>query len=281
MKKLYLIFFILTLNISSLEAEVLVSLSGAASEEPHKTAYRWSNSSYVGYAWATKAGVVNPDPKSFREVLPGDTDDAGLGGVSYAGISMSRNICHWLALGFGYEIYNSFNYLSYHLVKDFVIPVSGVEVLNTNFIRSFSITHQSAIFSGYIDFPKNWQIVQGIFTITPVLGAGVGFGMNKMLNFQVLALSSGASPYSQLSTLGFNNMKTSLAWFVNFGIGFKPKNTTATFGFGYRYYVGGKFATSPQYILNDPINAGTIVNLAPWTGTLKTNQLKIFLDFDF
>ena len=280
MKKLY-ISLILLLNSNYLFSEVLPALSGAASEEPHKAVYKWSNSSYVGYAWSTKAGITNPDQSFFTPVAPGETDDDTLGGISYAGISLSHNMCHWLSVGVGYEIYNGFVYQSYHLFSSLASGSFGREIINSNFIRSFSLTHQSALFSVYVDFPHEWQPVYGNFTITPVLGGGLGVGINKMTNFQTLVLSSGGLPYSQLSTLGFNNLKNSLAWFVNVGVGFKPKNTTATFGLSYRYYVGGMFSSGTQFVLNDPTNEGAIVDAAPWTGVLKTNQLKLFLDFEF
>lgn len=240
----------------------------------------WISSSYVGYAWSRLTGFTNPDISKFQQVAPGDTDDGNLGGSSYAGLGLSKYVCSWLTVGASYEIYNNFSYQTYHVL---VAPLTsfGSEIMNTNFVRSFGLVHQSVLGNLALNFPKEFEYNLRKIIMKPVVGVGAGIGISKMTNFQTLVLSSASHPNSQVNTLGFNNLNTGFAWYVNLGLGFRPKETAANFGFSYRYYVGGKFASSAEFILNDAVNEGTIVKLSPWTGMVKTNQLKLFLDFDF
>lgn len=240
----------------------------------------WISSSYVGYAWSGLTGFTNPDITKFQQVAPGDTDDGNLGGSSYAGLGLSKYVCSWLAVGASYEIYNNFSYQTYHAL---VAPLTsfGGEIMDTNFVRSFGLVHQSVLCNLALNFPKKFACNLHKLIMKPFLGGGLGIGISKMTNFQTLVLSSASHPHSQANTLGFNNLTTGFAWYVNLGLGFRPHGTAANFGFSYRYYVGGKFESSAEFILNDAVNEGIIVKLSPWRGMVKTNQLKLFLDFDF
>ena len=240
-----------------------------------KQKYQWCNSSYVGYAWPMKAGVQNPDVTKFNKVAPGDSDDLKLSNVSYAGISLGRQVCDWLILSASYEIYNSFNYQNYHqggyMPTDLINPV--------DFMRIFTVVHQSILANGYFDLPAKAQKEVGTLILKPVLGAGLGVAINQMTSFQTLTFV-GSPQVAELSTFGMINFKNSLAWYLNLGLSFQPKGTSANFGFGYRYYSGGTFASSSKYVINDADQVGR-VELRPWTGKIKTNQLKLFLDFSF
>lgn len=237
--------------------------------------YKWSNSSYVGYAWSLKSGIVNPDVSKFSKVAPGDTDDTPLTNVSYAGISLGRHVCKWLTVSFSYEIFNSFNYQSYHMGGS----LPGKTTLNTDFLRSFAVLHQSALINFYLELPKKYKAIIGDLVVEPVIGSGLGVGINQMSAFQTFAYT-GTPAVATISTQGFINVQNSLAWYVNIGLSFQPKGTAANFGVAYRYYNGGKFSSSSQYIINDS-NEEALENLAAWTGTIRTNQLRLFLDFDF
>lgn len=258
-----------------LRSELLVS----SLIEPDSTVanpnYKWTNSSYVGYAWSLKAGITNPDLSKFSKVGPGDTDDTPLTNVSYAGISLGRHVCKWLTMSFSYEIFNSFNYQSYHTGGS----LPGQTTLDSNFLRSFSVLHQSALLNFYLDLPKKCNINLGDLCVKPVIGSGLGVGVNQMSAFQTLTFT-GTPAVASLSTQGFINLQNSLAWYVNIGVSFQPKGTAANFGVAYRYYDGGKFSSGNKYIVNDS-NEEALIDLAAWTGKIKTNQLKLFLDFDF
>lgn len=260
--------------VNHLLAEVPVTLiePEAAKVNPN---YKWSNSSYVGYAWSLKPGLVNPDTTKFTKVAPGDTDDLEMTNVSYAGISLGRHIFKCLLVSLSYEIFNSFNYQKYHSGGS----LPGSTVLDTNFLRSFSITHQSVLLNLSIDFPDKWKKQWGDVNIMPALGAGLGVGINLMSGFQTLVFS-GTPPVAALTTQGLLNLKNSLAWYVNVGISFQPTDTEANFGIAYRYYNGGKFSSGSRYVINDS-NEEALVDLAAWTGIIKTNQIKLFLNFDF
>jgi len=274
MKKFYLV-TLLSLIATPVLAEVLATSLIEEESITKSNEHKWCNSSYVGYAWSMKSGLVNPDITKFNQVAAGDTDDAPLSNVSYAGISLGRRVFKWLTASFSYEIFNGFNYQSYHKNG----TLAGNPTTSVDFLRTFSLIHQSALLNFYIDFPSSWQTTVGNINISPELGGGLGVGVNQLNNFQTLTFAN-VTPTVALTTLGLLNIKTSLAWFVNIGISFQPKGTDANFGFGYRYYNGGKFSTSSKYILND-VNDQSIVDLAAWTGTIRTNQFKLFLDFDF
>ncbi len=257
----------------------------AHNEQPDTTKptkYQWVNSSYVGYAWSTNTGISNPDTNTFRQVVAGDTDDAKLSSTSYAGIALSRFVKDWLAIGFAYEIYNSFSYQNIHVGSVVADPLASTstEVFGDKFTRSFALVHQSALCSLYLNMPEKYKLTYGIFAIEPIIGGGLGVGINYMTGFQTVGLTA-TTPYTQVTTVGLASLKNSLAGFVHLGVGFKPKSTAATFGVGYRYYVGGNFSTGSQFVFYDATNGGDLVDAAPWTGTIKTNQLNVFLDFEF
>lgn len=260
---------------SVMYAELLVSSLIEPEAAVANPAYQWTNSSYVGYAWSLKSGIVNPDVSKFSKVAPGDTDNIPLTNVSYAGISLGKHVFKWLEIKFSYEIFNSFNYQSYHAGGS----LPGQTALDTNFLRSFAVLHQSALLNFYLDWPKRWGVSLGDLVLKPVIGTGLGVGINQMSGFQTFTFT-GTPPVASLSTQGLININNSLAWYVNLGVAFQPKGTSASFGLAYRYYNGGKFISSTKYVVSDS-SEEALIDLAAWTGTIRTNQLKLFLDFDF
>lgn len=243
-------------------------------QEINSTAYKWINSAYVGYGWPMRPGLVNPDEAKFHKVGPGDTDDIAMTGASYSGILLGKQVSTWLTLGISYDIYNNFNYQGYH-----TNGVSAVDGSQINFMRSFSITHQSMLFNFYLHFPKSSKKMVGKIGITPILGGGLGIGINNMSSFQTFTFT-GNPVETKLTTLALINTKSSLAGYFNLGVGFSPEGTPANFGIGYRCYYGGTFSSGNKYTINDSHEAELLI-LPPWTGKLKVNQIKIFLDFDF
>lgn len=279
-KKLFLFLIFLDFNITA--DMTSLAAHNEQSDGNNITKYQWVNSSYVGYAWSTNTGITNPDASTFRQVVAGDTDDAKLSSTSYAGISLSRFVKDWIAVGFAYEIYNSFSYQNVHVgsVVSDPLTTTSKEVFGDKFTRTFALVHQSALCSLYLNIPDEYKLTYGIFAIEPVIGGGLGIGINYMTSFQTVGLTA-TTPYTQVTTVGLASLKNSLAGFASLGVGFKPKSTAATFGIGYRYYVGGKFSSGSQFVFYDATNGGDLVDAAPWVGTIKTNQLNVFLDFEF
>lgn len=238
-------------------------------------ANQWSNSSYVGYAWSMKAGIKNPDENKFIRVAPGGSDDIMPSNTSYAGISLGRKIGKHVVLSISYDIFNGLGFQNYYTGGS----LPGHNNQDTNFLRSFALAHQSILLNLALNLPDKWQCSVSDLNIKPVVGAGLGVGVNQVSNFQVIIFSDLPSSV-QISTIGLTNIKSSLAWYVNVGVGFQPKGTAAYFGVAYRYYNGGAFSSGSKFVVTDS-NEGSLVDVAPWTGTLKTNQIKLFLEFDF
>ena len=253
--------------------------------EPLKTAsgpdYKWSTSSYVGYAWSDQCNLTTSDPNLFEQPATGETNNGPLGNVPFAGFVLRRHLYKFLELGFSYDIYGAFGYREYHINGIAPATRAGVEVLTSNnYARSFLLDHQSALANLYILLPKSWEISVRKLHIFPILSGAAGIGISKVKSFQTFSYSATA-PYSQITTLGGTNTTKKLAWLVNIGINFQPQRSAVSFGVAYRYYNGGKFESSSAFVLNDSYNQGTVVELSSWVGTLKTQQFKIYINAEF
>ena len=280
-KKIVLFSFLLLINSLILADATVTSLAAHNESGEHASEYEWRNSSYLGYSWTTNSGFKNPDTTKFKQVAGSETDDGTLNGTSYAGIGLNKKVHEWLMLGVSYEIYNNFAYQNAHVTSSGNPPLAGGgELFGDKYTRSFSLVHQSALFNAYLNWPDRWALVVSKFKIKQIVGGGLGVGINYLTGFQTVGLSA-VAPYTQITTVGLAALKNSLAWYVNIGLGFQPKNTAATFGLAYRYYNGGAFSSGSQFIFYDPTNGGELLDLTPWTGVLKANEVKIFLDFDF
>jgi len=244
--------------------------------------YKWMTGSYVGYAWSQNTGIVTPNPKQFNSPKIGDTDNDTVGNVPYAGFSLSRRFHKYYLVGFSYDVYGNFLYRRYHLDGNTPTPTpqAGVEVLGIPYSRTFNLDHQGVLFNLTLDLPKKCEYVIEEMHIKPVFGAGVGFGVSKVKGFQALGYYD-TSPYSQVTTLGGLNVTKNFAWQCTLGLGFKPRNSAVSFGLAYRYYNGGKFESSNYFVLNDGVNDGKPVELTAWTGILKTQQLKMYINAEF
>lgn len=242
--------------------------------------YKWSTSSYVGYAWSRLAGVVNPNPNLFNQAGPGDSEDGPLGNVPYAGFSLGRRVCKWCIINFSYDVYGALGYRRSHAHAILPTQVAGHEILGANYVRSFLLDHQMALFNLYLDVPNQYGLCIKGMHIKPAASVGVGVGINKVRGFQAVGYSASA-PYSQNTTLGATNTNKNLAWDLNLGLILCPKNSAVSFGAGYRYCHGGDFVSSASYILNDNYNQGALVALAAWTGQVKTQEFKMFINAEF
>lgn len=242
--------------------------------------YKWSSSSYAGYAWSGWSGITNPNTNLFNKVAAGDSDNSPLGNVPYAGFSLGRRIGKHVILNFGYDVYGAFGYRRSHVNATTPTQMAGVEILGSNYVRSFVLDHQAAIFTIYLDVPKHWGISVKNMHIKPIAGAGLGVGINKVRGFQTVGYSSSA-PYSQVTTQASAHTSKSLAGNASVGLILCPANSAVSFGIGYRYSYGGKFESSDMFVLNDNYNQGQEVKLAAWTGKLKTQELRIYVNAEF
>ena len=242
--------------------------------------YRWMTSSYVGYAWSGLAGIANPNPKQFNAVKPGDTDDGNFGNVAYAGFSLSRKFSKYYLLSFSYDVYGAFVYRRYHQTATAPERQAGVEILGIPYSRSFSLDHQGALFNLILDLPKKFEYVYKEMHLKPACSGGIGMGISKVKNFQSLGFTD-IVPYSQITTISPTSTTINFAWQCTVGLGMRPRNSAVSFGVAYRYYNGGRFASSNIFILNDDENMGQPVQLTAWSGKLRTQQLKMYINAEF
>lgn len=232
----------------------------------------WQTYVYSGYAWSKMTGMTNPAPLFFANVASGDTDDSNLSNANYIGIALHCDFNKWQTLGVSYESYATFNYQGYHENGN---PM--LDNLNSLYLREFMMNHQSAMLESFFKLPEKMRVLLGGFKITPLVGAAVGVGINNLFNFQAISYDPVING-TQVGSIAKNNIEKSFAWRIETGLKFVSLNSNVSFGLSYRYYDGGRFATSDFYLF-EPDSGFTI--LPPWTGKFKTNQIKMYINVSF
>lgn len=283
MKRIILLTF--GLNLVLISNLLVATFGNTPVAVPDKTSnvrpdYKWTTSSYVGYAWSRNTNLRATNPANFNQPVIGDTNNNNLGNVPYAGFSLSRRFRKIYKIGFSYDVYGNFLYRKYHPLGVAPTPAAGVEVLGIPYSRSFALDHQGVLFNLGLKLPDKYSLVIKNMYIKPEISGGLGVGISKVKSFQALGYINTA-PYSQLTTLGPVNSTKKLAWQFTLGLSLYPKNSAVSFGIAYRYYYGGKFASSNVFVLNDGYNHGLPADLGVWTGVLKTQQLKMYINAEF
>lgn len=239
----------------------------------------WTSFAYSGYTWSKNAGIVNPDPSVFTSVAPGDSDDSTVSNCPFSGTSLVRNLNDWCVIGMSYEVYGLFTYQRYH--SNGIAAISPQrEVVGVNYVRSFSLSHQSVMAETYLKLPKKWKTTLGTTNIRPILGGGVGIGITNFFDFQTLGYDAFTTD-TKITTLGSNNISKNFAWRVECGINFKTADSRTSFGLSYRYYYGGKFSSGNRYQFNDVHSQGGVLIFPPWTGAIRANQIKLYISVEF
>ena len=248
----------------------------------------WRAGVNTGYLRA-KLTLDNPSGVQFNTATTpaGDPNNSSNAGV--VGLSLDRNLfCDWLSAGLSYDVYSQFNYDEY-VTANTQATGSGAgthEILAAAaapYARSFALNHQSAMFNLNFHVPADWALSVRSMNVSPVLGAGVGAGISRVVNFQSVGWSSAtaSSGVLQVTTLAPNNSHVSVAWQATAGFNFQPADSSLSFSFIYRYYEAQKYETSNQFMLNDVTNGGDLATLSAWTGKIKTQQVRMCLDFEF
>jgi hypothetical protein len=264
----------------------------------------WNACFYTGGAFSMDAKLTNGYDNAVQFNQPGTAtvtpsvvgDNGGsantgkLGKMSsFIGLSVGREFfTRWLHADVSYELYTPFTYAQHYTGATSATGVAdelAAEVLGDNYLRSFSLNHQSALFNLEFCLPEDWAWAVGGMEVSPVLGAGVGVGINTVTNFQAVGWSTTSGTGAlQYTTLALPKTKAALAWQVNAGLAFRPEGSEMSFGLAYRFYEGGKFSTQNSFMLNDSAlsaDFGKLVELTAWNGKLRTNQVVMFLDLEF
>lgn len=255
------------------------------SSEDSEVLSRWDTDVYLNYAFSMNSNFTNPNSAQYNTVATDDTDNAKLGDAVGLGIAVNYNCCSWFTLGISGELYTPFSYAKHHTGATAATSAGtagAAEVLGTTYERSFTLNHQSFMFNVYLHLPERLALGVGHMNITPLIGGGVGVGLNKVSNFASVGWYTTPTPdVVQLTTLAAPNLKASVAGQATAGLNFQPEGSDMSFGVVYRFYYGGKFNTGTSYMLNDTVNLGALATLDAWTGRLMTNQVAMFLNFEF
>lgn len=266
-----------------------------SSSEDSEVLSRWDTDVYLNYAFSMNSNFKNPNAAQFNTapaVTSGSNnansnpDNAKLGDAVGLGIAVNYNCCSWFTLGISGELYTPFSYSKAYTGGTAATDAGtagAAENLGVNYSRSFTLNHQSFMFNAYLHLPERLAWGVGHMNITPLIGGGVGVGLNKVSNFVSTGWSTttGGAGVLQLTTLAAPNLKASVAGQATAGLNFQPEGSDMSFGVVYRFYYGGKFNTGKNYQLNDSYNYGKVVALDAWTGRLMTNQVAMFLNFEF
>jgi len=251
----------------------------------------WDTDAYFGYAFSMNNHLNNPSAVQFNQgVVPADSDNnpesTKMGYAALVGLGINYNVCSWFTLGVSGELYTPFTYA---LAQSGATAATGAgtagdaENLGQNYLRSFTLNHQAFLFNVYFHLPERLAWNVGGVNVTPLIGAGVGVGLNKVTNFQATGWSTttASTGLLQNTTIALPNLKAAVAWQATAGLNFQPEGSDMSFGVTYRFKDEGKFSTGTQYQLNDNLNLGEVVTLDAWTGKLRTNEVAMFINFEF
>lgn len=233
----------------------------------------WHTYAYTGYAWSQKAGIVNPDPAVFANVASGDTDNANLANTSFAGLSLHYNASNSFTLGFSFEKFGTFTYQKYHLNGN---PMR--EGIGPSYVRQFLLNHQAAMLEARLKMPDHLSVELGYIKVMPLVMFGIGVGINNVYNFATISYNPDLEQTAYTS-IANNNISTCFAWHIETGLDFASLLSDTAFGVSYRYDYGGKFASGTLYEFASGMDALTY--LPAWRGTLKTNQIKLYINVNF
>jgi len=260
------------------------------SEESDAPVYRGVG--YIVAAIPMSAHLDNPNTAQFNTTsgVTSDNNSTKLSKLaSGVGLAVYRDcFWDWLQAGVSYEFYTPLYYAKHETnaaISTGVAVGAATEYLGPNYERSFTLNNQSALFNLEFGLPRNWAWEVGSMSITPIIGAGVGLGVNTVSNFQAVGWSAATgSSNLQLTTISRPKTHVSFAWQVNAGFNFRPVDSDLSFSLAYRFYDGGHFETQSNFMLNDSVSAidfGKEVALTAWTGRLRANEVVMCLDFQF
>jgi hypothetical protein len=241
--------------------------------------YVWHSYAYTGYAWSKKAGFTNPDITVFRRPANGN-DDNFLRDAPFGGMALHRTVLPWLDLGFSYDFYAIFAYQKFHQATLSISPPAPIEFLTGQYQRQFSLQHQSAMVECFLKMPQDWRVMRDYLQVRPLIGGAVGVGINNLFGFQTI-YHDYFSLITNITSIAQNHISKSFAWRFEGGVKFESLDSNLSFGISYRYYDGGQFSTGTKYMMHGLSKPGTILNLPAWKGTLKTNQIKLYININF
>lgn len=222
----------------------------------------------AGYAFSNETDIHHGD--DFELTNEGYRQD--LGNVPFFTIGVGHTVCQWLDIDASYSYYQTFHYQKYQTPSPLTPPTRISNVL-LNQTRYFDLDHQNVMFDFTIDPASCFSCDCCCFKIRPIVGAGIGVGINHISNFRTVGFDRFAEVGSEaLSEPTTSNC--SFAWRVLAAIRFSNCYCEAlSFDLGYRYYDGGEFKSSHKSVVNVTGIPGSVIDVSAWEGRLRTNEV--------
>lgn len=177
-----------------------------------------------------------------------------------------------------YSIYQPFHYQKFQ---------SGPDTIPSGFpgnprTRFFDLEHQSVMFNFSLD--PRWQCLHyelACIDISPIVGVGIGAGINRVANFHTVGFNTTTPPVGSVSSIGRPITTSSFAWQVNAALRFQKICSNISFDIGYRYHNGGRFKGPSTIVANTADEGGGFLEIAPWKGWFRTNEVYLNMNFWF
>lgn len=120
--------------------------------------------------------------------------------------------------------------------------------------------------------------------IAPILGAGIGFSMNKVSNFRsIFAPTAATTPSQGVSSIGTSSTTTtSFSYQFEAGLEYKFCGKWGLSG-GYRWFDGGRFKGPSHILAGTGLPGNPIVGVASpqWKGKLRSNEFFVEATYYF
>ncbi len=224
----------------------------------------------AGYAFSRKAHIRvgtdwDPSPSSHDDKF---TD------TPFFFIGFGRTFCNWIDFDVTYSFYQPLHYQKF--------KTADAEDVGTH-THFFDLDHQNLMFDltldsvGWFCFGDCWGL-----NIRPIVGAGIGVGINSITNFHSVDFGGATVPVGSTTDIGDRKRGTSFAWQVLAALRFGVCNCCPfSFDIGYRYYDGGRFHGPTRFVLNTAAGAGAQTSLSAWKGRFTANEVYLALNYGF
>ncbi len=232
-----------------------------------------------GYAFSRRGVIeVNHD---FWD--PSDEGyDRSMGSSPFFTVGFGKILGCWFDVDVTYTYYLPFHFQKYQ--------TSAVEATpgftGPRRSRFFDLEHQNIMFNFTLDpftafcFADDWKL-----HIRPVVGAGMGAGINRVTNFHTIGFEgTGATliPVGSATSIWVPRTHSSFAWQVYAALRFGHcRLCPFSFDIGYRYYNGGRFLGPQHIVRNTGDGLGFPIDAPSWKGKLRADELYLTINYGF
>lgn len=234
-------------------------------DKPHS----WFASIGTGYSWTLQPGIDNPNPSEWDFSAQGY--DSPIGDRGFYTFAAGRHVQEYLDVSLSYLVHENFNYQKFQ-TGDSATP----DFTGTARNRFFTLNNRSLLVNVFLHPAHYWANFTH-FTLTPYVGAGIGYAYNKVNNFYTVATTTvDGTLIGSTDSVGTPIGKNSFACQGTAAINIlSPQQSHFSLNTGYRYYYGGKFNGSSSIYTN----ANGFVAATPWSGSVQANQF--FVEFQY